>query len=295
MLDVPAQVDVLHLHEGYAADAAHGEQTASHGRGVGNDAPVGAVDSDVAHADGVERDVGNGDGEGVDDAGQQSCADAHQPYVVNIGVEPVGNIAPHAGLGDDAHAEHDAHDEQHLLQGTVLQRHGYAALRHLVGSHELAVEGFVDHPQHAEHAEGAEEGGQLGDVVERGDEPQSANTHDEYDDALPAVQTGVVTPIRRGTPGDVQTVGQLAVDHDGRHHPRQYGGQGKVCREVAGRDGSIAPEDESRGVANDGKATAAVGCQHDGRTYIHALTRVLEYAMHNDQHGHGRGQVVQIG
>ena len=120
VLDIPAQMEVLHLHEGYAADAAHGEQTATDSRGVGNDAPVGAVDGYVAHADSVERDVGNGYGEGVDNAGQQACTDAHQPNVVDIGVEPVGNIAPYAGLGDDTHAEHDAHDEQHLLQGSVL-------------------------------------------------------------------------------------------------------------------------------------------------------------------------------
>ena len=115
VLDVPAKTDMFHLHQGDAADAAHGEQTTADGCGVGDDAPKDAVDGNVAHADLIEGDVADGDGEGIYQAAEQACANAHEPDVVDVGVEPIGDVCPDASLSNDAHAEHDAHDEEHLL------------------------------------------------------------------------------------------------------------------------------------------------------------------------------------
>ena len=64
---------------------------------------------------------------------------------------------------------------------------------------------------------------------------------------------------------------------------------------MAGSNGTVAPENQSRGVANHGETSTAVGSNHNGRAYIHALARVLQDVVHDDQHHRRCRQVIKIG
>ena len=88
MPGIPAQTYMLHTHEIDATDAAYGEQTATNCCSVGNDIPVGTIDGHIAHSNTVERDVGDGNGESIDNATQQSGSNTHQPHIMDVGVEP---------------------------------------------------------------------------------------------------------------------------------------------------------------------------------------------------------------
>ena len=176
------------------------------------------------------------------------------------------------------------------LQGT-----GNATLGHLVRFHQLAVKSLVDNPQHRQHTQCTQERCQLRDVVEGGNKPQSTNTHNQHHDALPAVQTGIVATIGRRIPRGVEPVGQLAVYQDGGNHPCQQRWNQQIGRETACRHGSVTPQNQSRGIANDGKTSPAVGSQHDGRTDEHSLARVLQDVVHDDEHHGCRREVIEIG
>ena len=72
---------------------------------------------------------------------------------MHVLVHPCRHIFEHARLRDHTHTQHDTHDEEYLLQRTVLECPGCQALRHLVGVHQLTVHHLVDHPEHAQHTE----------------------------------------------------------------------------------------------------------------------------------------------
>ena len=60
------------------------------------------------------------------------------------------------------------------------------------------------------------------------------------------------------------------------------------------RHGTVTPKQQARRITNHGKATATVGCNHDGRADQHPLPTVLYDVTHNHQHHRGRRQVIQI-
>ena len=157
------------------------------------------------------------------------------------------------------------------------------------------VEGLVHHPQYAQHTQGTQERSQFRDVMERRNKPQSADTHNQHHHTLPAVQAGIIATIRRRTPGSIQSVRQFFVNQYRWNHPCQDSRNGQISREVTGCYSPVAPQNQTYRVANYRKASTTVGCQHDGRTHIHPLSRVLQNVMHDDQHHGRRCQVVQIG
>ena len=63
---------------------------------------------------------------------------------------------------------------------------------------------------------------------------------------------------------------------------------------MAGCDGSVAPENEARGVADDGKASATIGGNDNGRADKHALSTALHDAVHDDQHHGAGGEVIEV-
>ena len=68
VLDKPSQFDVFSTHQGQSADAANREQTASDSSRVGNNLPEGTIGGYIAHPNLIQRNVGNSDGERIDDS-----------------------------------------------------------------------------------------------------------------------------------------------------------------------------------------------------------------------------------
>ena len=72
VLYIPTKLNVLHLHQGQAADAANRQQATADGRRVSHDTPLGTVGAECSPTQCVERDVGNSDGERVDNRAEHS-------------------------------------------------------------------------------------------------------------------------------------------------------------------------------------------------------------------------------
>ena len=130
--------------------------------------------------------------------------------------------------------------------------------------------------------------------MEGRNKPQSTDTHNKHDNTLPTIQTSSIAAIWRWTPCCIQTLWEFATDKIGRNDPCQKRRQSQICREASSRHSSITPQDQTYRVTDDGETATAACRKYNGSTHIHALSRVLQDVMHNNQHHRCCRQVVEV-
>jgi hypothetical protein len=214
---------------------------------------------------------------------------------MDVLVAPVPDAVHCTYFDEDIYAKPYAKEEHNHLHHFILKAAICPCCEGLVGQDALAVDDFVHHPKHAKHAEGTKERRQVGEPVERRNEPQAADSQEEHQDLLPELNVRIVAPEHNTAAFQVEMGWQLpAYQVGGDCHSKECR-QDESCCIVCWGYGSASPYKQGSDVTNDGEAACAVCGNDDYCTQKHPLPVIDHKAVHCHQHDDGRGQVVEVG
>ena len=298
--DVPAEAYALHFEHCLSCHGADEEEASAAGAAVGEQLPVDAVlrkfrggAGEGVHLEEVHACHHQGDI--VHDGGEGAEADGVDIYVVHMILQPGADEVKRTALGNGAYAEGDAEEVEDDAHADELGVAEVVALHHQHVAVALQVAESLDGPDEGEHGEGAEEGGQLGDVVEGGDEPQSGDADDEQEHLLPCGEVGVVAVEAGEGRIDFHPAVELHADEQVEDAQAGEGRQEETRGVGRGGDGVAHPEHDGGDVADGGEASAQTGGHHDGAGVDDALVVVSDHLRDDAHHQHHGGQVVHVG
>ena len=217
-----------------------------------------------------------------------------QPHarVLIIHSQPCREVGEGTRFLHYAHSKHHTHHEEYHLDNSILQNQRGTTLHHRIHVHELAIEDFVHDPEDAEHAQRTQERTELGDVMKGRDKPQASDAHQEHQQSLPYVESGIITAIRHRNPLRLHPIRQHALHHRRWDEPRSQARNQQREREDGGSNGSGIPEHKSFRVTDNGKRTATVGGKEDGTAENHTLSAARDNAVHDGEHQHSGGKII---
>ena len=124
--------------------------------------------------------------------------------------------------------------------------------------------------------------------------PQSTYTHKKHHEALPNIQTGIITSVGHHYPLRLYPFRQLSGNHISWNQPgcqtrqKQRHGESCSCNQAS------IPKHQTFRISNHCQSTTTIGSQQYGTAIKHTLTTTRYNAMHNRKHHHSSREVIQI-